>query len=686
MTAGTEYQAHCMIANGTATAGRATTVAIEWYDASVGGTLLSTSTGPSTSLVATALSWQTPGAQVTAVAPASATYAVMRVTVTGMAASAAVYLDSLALGPPITWSGNLLPYTVAGLETDASGWAVENANSLLDRISTPNPWEGWYVLRMRAVAAGAVGVAMAAGVPVTAGTTYAGYAVVRSTPGGSTPALAIRWYNGSNAVISTSTPAPLTLPADGSFDRVVAVSTAPVGAVTARLVITATAAAAADLWIADQMAILPVPLSAGTLLTLAEQGMEPGTLAWEAEDGCTVTRSLDRAWEGFASLKVVPSASSCTVRIPRTIPVTARQSYKCTTTVWKSATLVGGRMDVLLQWLDVGGATIYTDRVQWRLGVSEGWYQPDSSALAPEGAVSVRISVKFLAMVQTAGVYPTWYVDLTTFKLGGLAVEAEATGSGYGVDITVQGLTDAAGHTLWSLWRWLPDGTAAPVRGPSGDLTDVTITGATATAQDWEAPLGQPTRYQVQTRNGAGTSSHSSSSLPVTIAPPPTTDVVIKDVGRPARQTTVTAQTLPQWTRSARQGVHQVRGRARPVVISDVRLSRTGSLTVTTATHVDRDALWWVLDAGSTLLLQWPATWGEHDTYVQVGDVTEGRITEYAEHSDRTWTLALTEVDRPVGGVAGSPGRTWDDVATDHTDWAAVYATYTDWLHVYEGV
>jgi hypothetical protein len=100
----------------------------------------------------------------------------------------------------------------------------------------------------------------------------------------------------------------------------------------------------------------------------------------------------------------------------------------------------------------------------------------------------------------------------------------------------------------------------------------------------------------------------------------------------------------------------------------------------------ERDQLWWVLDTGNTLLLQWPSSWHEPDIYVQVGDAGEAHPTPVATYADREWTAALTEVDRPVGGIVGSAGRTWQDVSDDNADWQAVLAGADSWLDVLTGV
>jgi hypothetical protein len=71
--------------------------------------------------------------------------------------------------------------------------------------------------------------------------------------------------------------------------------------------------------------------------------------------------------------------------------------------------------------------------------------------------------------------------------------------------------------------------------------------------------------------------------------------------------------------------------------------------------------------------------------YVSVGDVQAAPVVDYAEFHDRTWTLPLTEVDRPIGGVTGSADRTWQTVASSGSTWAEVLAGATSWLDVYTG-
>jgi hypothetical protein len=172
-------------------------------------------------------------------------------------------------------------------------------------------------------------------------------------------------------------------------------------------------------------------------------------------------------------------------------------------------------------------------------------------------------------------------------------------------------------------------GSTTPVRGHAGDLVQQPVVGDVALAEDYEAPLGVDTTYLV-TVSGGPVGYLSSTSAAVVLPEPPDTQVVIKDPGQPQRWTTAVVGTLPDWQRPARQSVNPIRGRVRPIVISDIRTSRTGSVTLVTESAEERDQLWWVLDTGNTLLLQWPSSWHEPDIYVQVGDAGEAHPTPVA--------------------------------------------------------
>jgi hypothetical protein len=675
VVAGQEYQAYGFFANVVAAASRTSAVTISWYTASSGGSPISTASGTATTL-ANSTAWNTPPPQVTATAPVGAAYASVTITVTGMAAGAMVAADVMTLGAPTTWPGNLLKYNAASAETDAAGWAAL-ANCTVDRVQ-PDCWEGWYSLRLTSTAAGVCRANSFTPVPVIEGSEYVGMTMVKPGTTGDF-LIELRWYDAGDSFLSGSGVTWSALPS-GSWTKVTAIGTAPPGAATARLALRPTATASGQTWLCDQMGLTVAPRIAGSILPYAVQSTEIDASGWSVVAGCAVSRSTFIAVQGAASLLISPTGGGqdATAQMTAAVPVTPGQAYRAAFWIYHETSAHDINLDVIFTWYDAGGAEIAVGTYRWIMASAAGWYTPVGSDVAPDEAASLRVSIRILS--------PTgldfYYVDEISLGPGGLGVAARVIPSAYGAEINIQGLT-TGGHTHYGLWRMREDGALTPVRGESGDMSALPITGDLSVAADYEAPLGVAVRYFVKAFTEA--TYLRATSRVVTLPEPAPTDIVLKDPTQPVRQATLTVVTLPDWTRSARQGVHQISGRARPIVITDVRTSRTGTLTVVTATHDEIQRLWWLVEQGSTLLVQWPSTWGESDTYVQVGDVSESHVVQWADYADRAWTLALTEVDRPVGGITGSAVRTWEDVGTESLDWLHVLMTYASWVDVYTG-
>ncbi|MCY0926220.1 hypothetical protein OTB20_08375 [Streptomyces sp. H27-H1] len=672
---GAEYQAYAFFTQQSSPgAARVASVRINWHTAASGGSIVSTSTGAGVTLT-NDLTWNTPPPQVTAFAPAGATYATLTLTVTGLTAGAVVAADVMTLGLPTVWPNNLLPYTTASCETSTAGWgAYQNAS--IDRVSTDS-WEGWYSLRIVATAAGAARVNTASGVPaadVTVGFEYAAVAMVLAGQDSSF-IIELRWYDDGGSLVS-ATPATWTVTA-GSWIRVTAIGNAPTGAATARIALRPTATAAGQTWLCDQMGVFRTPRLPSSVLPYNTQGMEVDASGWTAISGCGVFRSTTVAVQGAASLRITPTGDEPDAMLQMTdaVPVLPGKAYRAAMWIYHIATAKDVNVDIIFTWYDAFDGEIARGTFRWVMDKGLGWYTPVGSDVAPDAARSLRVSIRILNPDSI-----NYYMDEVGLSRGGLGVTAVVIPSAYGAEISMQGLT-TGGHTHYGLWRMREDGAITPLRGPAGDTSAIPITGDLAVAADYEAPLGIPVRYLL--RAFTGSTYLQATSRPVELPEPASTDIVVKDPTEPVRQVTLTVATLPDWTRAARQGVHQICGRERPIVITDVRTSRTGTLSVVSASQAEIQQLWWVLEQGTTLLIQWPSTWGEADAYVQVGDVTEAHIVQWADYADRAWTLALTEVDRPVGGLSGSAARTWDDVATDSVDWLNVLTRYASWMNVY---
>ncbi|MFF3140391.1 hypothetical protein ACFVRU_01330 [Streptomyces sp. NPDC057927] len=610
-------------------------------------------------------------------APSTAATALVVIRVTATAANQTWFADRMFLGLTSVSTGNLLPFNTETVEVDASGW-VSSFQATLGISSSAFTW--YQSLLVTSTAAGNVlaRTQTTQAPAVTPGVEYAAYCYVTPGTAGLVQKLQIYWLDSTGAEIGIASSD--WTPPSGQWTRCVVVATAPAGAVKARVGVSPQATAAGQQWAYDRVVLAPSSalMVAGNLLPYNVSDIEQDATGWTVA-GATKTQTTEQVLAGGYAMKLVAGGGDFTLTTAASVTnVQPGLGYQFVACVMKPTTRA---FLTRIEWLNSTGDVIRT-RLQAWVGATGVWVACSMGDLAPDNAVSVRLSMT----VPDAVAGEVWYFDRAEWRVGGLTAKAVPAGGG-GAAITLRGLTTGGPTWKWSLTRVISGQAPQPVRGWTGDLTSQSITGDVAVTTDYEAPLGIPVQWRVAIQHPSGPSSGllSYTSDPITLDAE-TTDVWLKDPGSPARSVRITVATpMPTWTRAARQGVSQVRGRTLPVVINDVRGGVTGDLTVVTETDDDIDALWWVLDSGGPLLLQWPPGWGQRDMYVSVGDVAETPIVDYAEFHDRTWTLPLTEVDRPIGGVTGSADRTWQTVASSGSTWAAVLAGATSWLDVYTG-
>ncbi|GAA0641273.1 hypothetical protein GCM10009548_01820 [Streptomyces malaysiensis subsp. malaysiensis] len=648
-------------------AGAQSRLEIRWYNA--GGTVISTTQGPL--IAAPAGTWH----QVAAVgtAPANTATALVVVRVTATANSQPWYMDRAFLGLTTGVSGNLLNWNAESIEIDRSGWGA-STNCVLSVSLSSFTWYQSMLLTASAAGDCLARSALGEAPTVTPGVEYAAFAQVSPGTSGLSFAIQIRWRDASGNEIQTDT-GTRTL-ASGQWTRCTVAAVAPAGAVTARIGLAPTATAAGQQWGIDRIVFAPTSalMTAGSLLTYNTSEFELDVSGWTVTGGTSVQAS-DAVLSGGYSMKMTASGGDLVAALATPVSVTPGMGYQFIPCLFSNVSRI---YQTKVEWLDAANTVIRTRWQPWNGHAGGAWMAGSMGDLAPAGAAFARLSV----VVPDATAGDLWYLDNVGWKLGGLTALATPAGGG-GVSITIRGLTTGGPTWKWRLDR-IQAGRSTPVRGWAGDLVDQPATGDVAVAVDYEAPLGVPLQWRVRSATTGASISYLSD--PLTLAGE-VTDAWLTDVSLPARSVAATVGTpLPDWQRSARQGVYNVRGRQAPIVISDVRASRTGTLTLVTESEEERDALWWVLETGNTLLIKWPLTFTEPDMYVQVADVTEAHITAVAEHSDRTWTLALTEVDRPLGGIIGSPDRTWQTVKDSGSDWNSALYGATTWLDVYTGV
>lgn len=234
-------------------------------------------------------------------------------------------------------------------------------------------------------------------------------------------------------------------------------------------------------------------------------------------------------------------------------------------------------------------------------------------------------------------------------------------------------VTGAPGTTA-QVTRTDIDGTARPVRG--GDPAP--LIGGQWVGYDYEAPYGTTPTFTV-------IPSDTSPNMSVTVGPLATTQSRLIHPGVPG----LSVQIDGYHQDSARasdggEAAHVVLGRENPIIITDgQRKGRTYQASVRTQTETDNAALRAILSQSVPPLLQvvYPFTAVGQWEYVSVGHVDEQRVTELFSDPKRIFSMLLTVVDRPTGGIAAQ--RTIADVAVEVgtiADLSAKYATITGLL------
>jgi hypothetical protein len=303
------------------------------------------------------------------------------------------------------------------------------------------------------------------------------------------------------------------------------------------------------------------------------------------------------------------------------------------------------------------------------------WWLLNAQHLAPAGATQAEVEYTLTATA------PSSIVRLDKVGLWQSVPVSEAMANQDTASVTVTLRELFLGDTI-SVWRVLPDGSRTLVRGTDGLIDAVTITSETLVIEDYETPLGVPVTYYSESRSGTLVT-QTRTPGPVTLEVPDPNWCWIKDPGNPQRNAVFQAVLAPDWERPIIQAEHRVRGRRNAIIHSDVRSGYEGELTLRTLDDDQRTGLQFLIDPGNVLLLQFAPGLGIADTYVNVGPAGEARITPYGGEPRRLWTLPLKQADMPVSvGVAGSAGRTWQDILTENSTWQQGLDRYATWENV----
>lgn len=675
VTPNVEYEAYAWAANVVAASGRVADISIDWWTS--GNVYISSSTG-GTFTLPNSTAWSGPVVLVgTAPATAAKASLVIKVTAGVTAGSQQVLFDDFVLGLPTQDAGNLIPYNTSSIEMDTSGWGVSNGT--LARIATTGASEGAYSLRATSTASGDMTVTSAARFPVTVGTAYELYPWTLPPATGRSLILEIRWYDAAVAgtLLSTSSRTVATVQTTIP-ERHTVLGTAPATATHAEVRLRPQTTGAAEVWYFDRITLRVQPVIAGNLLPYSAQSIETGAADWTAGSNAAVVVSApgDVSYAGAYSLKTTATAIG-PARVELTTAIALSADYYVATARFRTVGATPSRVWVDIDWYDASMAWLGNAGAdQSAAAPGDVWRTETIGRPVPPGAAFAKV----VLLPQATSASQVFYLDEMSLLAAVAPYSITPVASTGSVTIV---LNELAGDDV-SLYRVDPDGTRSPVRGYGSDVVDYPITGSTLFFEDYETPLGVPVFYEYSVDGG-----DTNRSLPVTVDPPENRNHVwLTDPGQPGRNMLVWVEKAPSWKRPVVRGIYPVHGAAEPVTVSDVRQSRQGDLLLYTFTEDDETALNYLLDTGSTLLVRARPGWGLTHMYVSVGDVDEPRPVDAGWEAMRRWTLPLIEVGRPVGGMAGSAGRTWQDLLDDPETptWADVLAKYDSWLEVLQGV
>lgn len=136
--------------------------------------------------------------------------------------------------------------------------------------------------------------------------------------------------------------------------------------------------------------------------------------------------------------------------------------------------------------------------------------------------------------------------------------------------------------------------------------------------------------------------------------------------------------------RATRGGAHEVAGRSAPIAVTDVRGSKSFTITVQAEDEAAAATIDLVLASGDVFLIHVPP---EKAPHVQGGYVVIGDTSQYRPADTVRWrfTLPCRVVVPPGPGVVGTT-LTWGTVMNQFGSWEALLAAYPTWSVLLQAV
>lgn len=690
VTAGAEYVTRTPIRTNTATAGKVATLTVTWFNAASGGTSLGTSVA-TLSLTAQSGWFAVNYPAVCAVAPVGALSATVTLAVSGLAAAETINTDDVYFGVGQNRAGNAYGLNTSSIEQDTSGWKIDSGT--LDRsAATLFSGSGFYALNFTSPGAGTFDIRTNSFIGVTPGNTYVAYAAVLAPVVATTWLHEFRWYDGSSNEVGTREQRTYTIAAN-SIVRISVVGTAPVGAVTAKQFIRPVATAAAQSFMVEDAYFGTAPNPAGNLLAYDEYSTESKLPSWTITGGVPSQYYIvSNLTDGFYALRVTPNAPGIIqAQLDRLVPVTPGTTYQVKATLFRhnadTAQVITSGVRMRVDWFDGAGNLVLADNPDQFYPVSQPdlwWAQINSETrTCPAGAAFARVGFE---LDSTSPLVDFWAIDNITFMVAA-AEYTLATNNDTGCVTLTVGLvqTPNPNNAAITIKRMDEDGRASSLRGYGQSFDLAAYPYSTMVIEDYEAPLGSRVWYSISWTTADGTST--SSRMFTQLVSAPVLDdadyVWFKSPGLPALNTRVMMEAPPKWSRAARSARFDVVGRKNPIHQTGIRAGRTSSISVLVWDSAANELFDSLLDSGLPALIQAMPGYGlDGNLYLSIGDVDVEPLDPDAREEGWRWTLSVTEVDRPGGGLQGSAGITWQTIFSNYSTWEDVFNSHATWADV----
>jgi hypothetical protein len=391
--------------------------------------------------------------------------------------------------------------------------------------------------------------------------------------------------------------------------------------------------------------------------------------------------------DGYYMLKATPTAPGMVAgTLDRLIPVTPGTTYRVKCVGWRHATdaaqTITSSMRPRVDWYDSSGNLFQVDN-------PDQFYPHDGAGsflaqivsetrTAPVGAAYAKVGFEADA---SNPLIDYWAFD--NFELSPATAEYTLTvDNALGmVSLNIGDIQSSADKI--TIERVDQNGKKVKLRGYGLVYDKAPYTPAPVLVEDYEAPLASRIWYAITWYTGTTQGTR----LFTQAIDAPTLDdgdyVWFKSPGIPALNTTVMMEAPLKWSRQARSARYDIVGRKNPVNQYDVRSGRSSSITVLIWDPEANELFNSLLDSGATALIQAMPGYGiDGNLYLSIGDVDVEPLSPDAREDGWRWTLAITETDRPDGGLQGSGTTTWQTIYDGYATWEDLFDAHASWTDV----